>query len=168
MRHFRKISLTANGPPVFTLPQSIRRTRLETATFERRLIQLAPGFSEISGGNTELNSMWEWYTAPQSTNTVISPVNTTIQALKPLHSIPPYSLALAIINSPDGTRSRVHLDLASTQWNPTGHYPIKGIRGDSLSLVVSQGAERGQLGLCAVVDQYRSQVGAVKKLDGAS
>ncbi|OXH30157.1 hypothetical protein J008_03988 [Cryptococcus neoformans] len=150
---------------VFTLPQSIRRTRLETATFERRLIQLAPGFSEISGGNTELNSMWEWYTAPQSTNTVISPVNTTIQALKPLHSIPPYSLALAIINSPDGTRSRVHLDLASTQWNPTGHYPIKGIRGDSLSLVVSQGAERGQLGLCAVVDQYRSQVGAVKKLD---
>ncbi|EAL19938.1 hypothetical protein CNBF2650 [Cryptococcus deneoformans B-3501A] len=150
---------------VFTPPESIRRTRLETATFQRRLIQLAPGFSEISGGDTELNSMWEWYAAPQSTNTVLSPVNTTIQALQPLHSIPPHSLALAVISSPDGTRSRVHLDLAAKHWNPTGHHPIKGIRGDFPSLVVSQGAERGQLGLCAVVDQYRSHLGPVNKLD---
>lgn len=88
--------------------------------------------------------------------------------MQPLHAIPPYSLALAIISSSDGrTRSRVHLDLSAKQWNPKGHYPIKGIRGDVTTLVVSQGAERGQLGLCAVVDQYRSQqLGVVKKLDG--
>ncbi|KIR28672.1 hypothetical protein I309_02598 [Cryptococcus deuterogattii LA55] len=107
------------------------------------------------------------YTAPHSTNTVVSPIGTTIQTLQPLHAIPPYSLALAIISSSDGrTRSRVHLDLSAKQWNPKGHYPIKGIRGDVTTLVVSQGAERGQLGLCAVVDQYRSQqLGVVKKLD---
>ncbi|ADV23015.1 hypothetical protein CNF02060 [Cryptococcus gattii WM276] len=150
---------------VFTPPESIRRSRLEIVTFERRLIQLAPGFSDISGGNTELSSMWEWYTAPHATNTVVSPIGTTIQTLQPLHAIPPYSLALAIIS--DGrTRSRVHLDLCAKQWNPKGHYPVKGIRGDFTTLVVSQGAERGQLGLCAVVDQYRSQhLGVVNKLD---
>ncbi|KAE8543548.1 hypothetical protein D1P53_000263 [Cryptococcus gattii VGV] len=135
---------------VFTPPESLRRSRLETVTFERRLIQLAPGFSEISGGNTELSSI---------------PIGTTIQTLQPLHAIPPYSLALAIIS--DGTtRSRVHLDQSAKQWNPKGHYPVRGIRGDLTTLVVSQGAERGQLGLCAVVDQYRSQhLGVVKKLD---
>lgn len=50
----------ANPRSVFTPPESIRRSRLETVTFERRLIQLAPGFSEISGGKTDLSSMWEW------------------------------------------------------------------------------------------------------------
>ncbi|KIR64072.1 hypothetical protein I314_02855 [Cryptococcus bacillisporus CA1873] len=143
---------------VFTPPESIRRTRLETVAFERRPIQLAPGFSEISGGNTELSSMWEWASD--------SSTRTTIQTLQPLHAVPPYSFALAVISSDGRTRSRVHLDLCAKQWNPKGHYPIKGIRGDLTTLVLSQGAERGQLGLCAVVDQYRSQhVGVVNKLD---
>ncbi|ODO04809.1 hypothetical protein I350_05419 [Cryptococcus amylolentus CBS 6273] len=143
---------------------SLSRTRLVTMVFERRLLQLAPGFSEMSDASTEVGDLWDWFTAPHPSRSVCSPACTTILFLHPLSSLPPYTIALAIISTPNGL-SRVHLDLGSDQWNLLSEYRLGDLQSDDLILLPSQGVERGHLGLCAVVGRERLQLGAVRTLN---
>ncbi|WVQ74420.1 hypothetical protein IAR50_004021 [Cryptococcus sp. DSM 104548] len=145
-------------------PDSMSRSRLVTVAFERRLLQLAPGFSEMSDASTEVGDLWDWFTAPEPSQSVCSPTGTTILSLHLLPSLPPYSITLTIISTPTGL-SRVHLDLASAQWSTLSDYRLGGLQRDDLVLLPSQGVERGHLGLCAIVGRESLQLGAVRTLN---
>ncbi|WVW79438.1 hypothetical protein I302_101407 [Kwoniella bestiolae CBS 10118] len=152
----------------FTSSSSACRTRIQVHSFERREIELAQGFNDISSGNGEMVSSWDWSTVPRPVHHYASPTNTSILALHPLSSLPPYSLALAIISQPSGL-SLIHLNLLADQWTTVGDpIDLDELRGEvDLGLVVSQGVSRGQSGLVAVIGKEAAPaLVVVPRLDG--
>lgn len=89
----------------------------------------------------------------------ISPPSTSILALHPLPSIPPYTLALALLPTPTGTVLS-HINLAGDNLDAVGEEVILGDLwfAGAVDLVVSQSVERGGMGLVALVGE---EVGAM-------
>ncbi|WVQ63830.1 uncharacterized protein L199_001986 [Kwoniella botswanensis] len=141
---FNDTSRTSSAP--------VSRTRIQLHSFERRAIELAQGFNDISSGQGDMVTSWDWSTVPDPIRHYASPTNTSIIALYPLLSLPPYALALAIISQPSGL-SLVHINLSANQWTMVGDPIALGeLRSEvDLDLVVSQGVTRGQMGLAALI-----------------
>ncbi|OCF56391.1 hypothetical protein L486_06335 [Kwoniella mangroviensis CBS 10435] len=130
----------------------VSRTRIQLLSFERRAIELAQGFNDISSGQGDMVTSWDWSTVPDPIQHYASPTNTSILALYPLLSLLPYTMALAIICQPSGL-SLVHINLSANQWTTVGDpIDLGELRGEvDLDLVVSQGVARGQMGLAALI-----------------
>ncbi|WWD21245.1 hypothetical protein CI109_105729 [Kwoniella shandongensis] len=146
------------------------RTRLEVHSFERRQVELAEGFNDIAAGSEELVPSWDWCTIPDPVHIITSPNDTSIVALCPLPSIPPHTLALALLSHLSGY-SLAHINLAAETWTTVGTPVDLGeLRGEvDLRLVISQGVARGQLGIAAVVGHGVGAVlVAVSRLEGQS
>ncbi|WVO15422.1 hypothetical protein L204_103080 [Cryptococcus depauperatus] len=142
------------------------RLRFETIACERRQLTLAPGFSEISAGNgADTSIIYDWFSTPSPIKTVTSPPFYTMKSLLPIPSVPPHTLAIAVLSRPEGFQ-RVHIDLASDEWNVTNDFLINNLEGNEMNVVPSQGAERGQLGLCAIFGNDYPQLGVTKQLEG--
>jgi hypothetical protein len=95
-------------------------------------------------------------------STSLSPNGYTILALCPLPALEPPSLALSLLQTKDGVIMS-HLDLADTSAGPP-ESPWAALRGDPIriredvgstdvSLYLSQGVERGGLGLVAIMSR---------------
>ena len=86
--------------------------------------------------------------------TTLSPVDTLIHAIYPLPAVPPYTVVLALYSSRTGT-SLAHIDLAAETFSVLGDtLTMEGLpRSSGVSLVVSQGALRGKMGLVAVIEE---------------
>jgi hypothetical protein len=95
---------------------------------------------------------------PQIVRTTLSPTGglATITSLIPLPDVPPYTLALAIVQYQDGPKV-VHLDLcpggSGSEWRILGDGisldPDDG--ADEVELVPSQAVQRGMKGIVALV-----------------
>ncbi|WRT69112.1 uncharacterized protein IL334_006096 [Kwoniella shivajii] len=131
---------------------STSRSRIVVHSFERREIELAQGFNDITSGSGDITPSFDWSTVPEPIHHLTSPPNTSIVALQPIPAVPPHSLALALISQPVGL-SLAHLNLVTDQWTLLGDTvdlgELKG--GTGADLEISQGASRGQLGLAALI-----------------
>ncbi|WVQ81493.1 hypothetical protein IAT38_003617 [Cryptococcus sp. DSM 104549] len=138
------------------------RTRLELHSFERRAIELAVGFSDIATNDGDIAPMWDWCTVPSPIRTIISPTQTSLIALHPL---PTFNLLLALIAQPSGL-SLIHLNLGTDTWK-LARLPIEigAMDGDAFELVVSQGVEKGQMGLVGVLGEKGVVLTVVPRLD---
>ena len=85
---------------------------------------------------------------------MLSPTSTTILALHPVRSVPPHTLALALLSSPTGVQL-THIDLASETLTAVGEETLLGDMHFSggVEMVISQGVERGQMGLVALISE---------------
>lgn len=92
------------------------------------------------------------FALPTSLKTIIAPPSTVILALRPLPSLPSYSLALALISTPNGSVLR-YIDLTSDSFAPVGDETPLGdmsFNGE-VGMIVSQGVDRGHSGLVALI-----------------
>lgn len=156
------------------------RSRLELCSFEKREIEVAEGFKDINNANGgEPISRYDWVCLPllndiQCTDdnqvvhphwrgTSISPLGTLITALHLLPAVPPHNLALAVIASLDDAFALSHISLGPTRSSnesvdSTAWSALIGQRVNlplrvhpSCGFTVSQGVERGSLGLLGML-----------------
>jgi hypothetical protein len=154
------------------------RTRLEACQIENREFELAEGFKDLSDDHSNNTASWDWVsritiyvvtadtrqvTLSRSPVTSISPEGWTFLALHPLPSLRPPSLAMALLHTPNGLiLSHVDLMDGTTETSSTGTWsalrgsPIQirdGVGLSDISLCLSQGVSRGELGLIAIISK---------------
>ncbi|WVQ93178.1 hypothetical protein IAU59_000242 [Kwoniella sp. CBS 9459] len=126
-------------------------SRLLVHSFEKREVELAQGFSDIGSGGGDIVSSYDWATSPNPIPDA-KPAATTIVAMCPLPAVSPHSLALAVVSHLSGLLL-VHIDLLSEEWYIFREsIDLDDIESEvAFDLVVSQGVERGGLGLAALL-----------------
>lgn len=148
-------------------------TRLELCGVQQGRVELADGFKEIEASSAEVIPTNDWVSyhivskltmqtiMPKPLSSSTSPPGYSIIALHPLPDVPPHALVLAMINAPSGTILS-HLNLLSTtddaeaaNWSAITGDSVnirEDLSASGLSLVVSQGTARGELGLVGLVN----------------